>query len=665
MKKYLTIVIITMLIMNAAFYSVLADSVTAEQAVYSQGDGSLENPYIITTAKELDAVRENLSAHYKLGNDIDLTEYLAEGGEGCLKWGEAGWEPIGKPDDLGYECFTGSFDGAYHIISGLWINRADTSGIGLFGGTNSYDGYITIQNLGIELAEKGIVGRTNVGGLVGYSACEIRNCYVSATAAGSSIKGAGSLGGLIGSQGPAKGLYNCYAEVDVISEENGFLNGRCVGGLIGLASGHMEYCYATGNVKGFSSCGGLVGDLSEMAAVLNCYATGNVTGSGDNIGGLVGYFYYGHMDYSYSTGTVQGKNYVGGLIGKQAGLSTVSNCYSSSKVIVSEDYAGGLVGAQISPPYLNNFNSIDDCYVEGSVETSGEHCGAVSGYVDEESTVSNSLRINIFTMNGSEISVNDENSHPDKIHGGATSETMHIVPPIINAVLSETEMTDKPVTVKLNIASHDEIHSLNYVKADKRPLNSLIAAVSCNTELNQVINSPVISDYYNAAGYPNDDLNVQGIKDNSFEINQNGRYIVYAEDKAGNKSFMCIDVDNINADEPVSDYPYEIKKLAAVSQDGNELIAFPESQSFIMNIEVLKNGGEHSDGYLIAAVYDTHGTLIDCVSDSMASRQDSSFRFNIPAQPQTIGSVKVFIWSSFNSMIPLAKTEILNFNQAA
>lgn len=38
------------------------------------GNGTLENPYIITSARELDEIRNNLSAHYKLGNDIDLTE---------------------------------------------------------------------------------------------------------------------------------------------------------------------------------------------------------------------------------------------------------------------------------------------------------------------------------------------------------------------------------------------------------------------------------------------------------------------------------------------------------------------------------------------------------------------------------------------------------------
>mgnify|MGYP000807148984 FL=1 len=94
---------------------------------------------IITSARELDEIRNNLSAHYKLGNDIDLTEYLSDVGEGYAKWNKEGWEPIGKPDGSRNGYFTGSFEGAYHIISGLWINRTDSDNIGLFGGVNSYN----------------------------------------------------------------------------------------------------------------------------------------------------------------------------------------------------------------------------------------------------------------------------------------------------------------------------------------------------------------------------------------------------------------------------------------------------------------------------------------------------------------------------------------------
>ena len=50
---------------------------------------------IIRTSEELDAVRNNLSAHYTLGNSIELTDYLAYGGAGYVKWSTSGWKSLG------------------------------------------------------------------------------------------------------------------------------------------------------------------------------------------------------------------------------------------------------------------------------------------------------------------------------------------------------------------------------------------------------------------------------------------------------------------------------------------------------------------------------------------------------------------------------------------
>jgi len=49
-------------------------------AAFSGGGGSATDPYIVTTAEQLDAVRDDMAAHYKLGNNIDLSDYLANAG---------------------------------------------------------------------------------------------------------------------------------------------------------------------------------------------------------------------------------------------------------------------------------------------------------------------------------------------------------------------------------------------------------------------------------------------------------------------------------------------------------------------------------------------------------------------------------------------------------
>ena len=50
---------------------------------FAGGSGTSADPFIVTTPAMLDAVRDNLSSHFRLGNDIDLTAYLASGGGGC------------------------------------------------------------------------------------------------------------------------------------------------------------------------------------------------------------------------------------------------------------------------------------------------------------------------------------------------------------------------------------------------------------------------------------------------------------------------------------------------------------------------------------------------------------------------------------------------------
>ena len=171
-----------------------------------------DNIYIITTPEQLDAVRDNLSANYKLGADIDLEDYLYYGGAGYDKWGEAGWEPIGT--------FTGSLDGAGYKITGLWIDRPSSDNIGLFG----YISNATIKSIGIESANRGIKGNYHVGGMAGYvnNGSTITNCYVIGV-----IRGSSYIGSMAGTVDKGSIVNNCYVY--------GFVSGNAyLGGVAGF-----------------------------------------------------------------------------------------------------------------------------------------------------------------------------------------------------------------------------------------------------------------------------------------------------------------------------------------------------------------------------------------------------------------------------------------------
>jgi hypothetical protein len=84
--------------------------------------------------------------------------------------------------------------------------------------------------------------------------------------------------------------------------------------------------YATGDISGTSSIGGLIGDFSGGSnAVANSYAIGDVSGE-SLIGGLIGDSYASITD-SYASGRVTGNSNTGGLVGAKADTATITTSY--------------------------------------------------------------------------------------------------------------------------------------------------------------------------------------------------------------------------------------------------------------------------------------------------------------------------------------------------
>lgn len=230
------------------------ERVVTEHSVieFSGGEGTIDSPYLIENPEQLNKVRGNLSAHYKLIQDINLAEW--------------DWIPIGT--DM--RPFQGGFDGNGKVISNLTINLPDQDGVGLFGkiGGSSYKTYI--KNVGLENVN--IKGDRFVGALVGHvilggsGGKKVSNSYVKN---GNVTAGYGTAGGLIGALGQAEELQNSYA-VDVNVEGS-----TTVGGLVGIQNGNMENVYSIGEVKPTYfpeyNIGGLVGSSFVNAKNENAY----------------------------------------------------------------------------------------------------------------------------------------------------------------------------------------------------------------------------------------------------------------------------------------------------------------------------------------------------------------------------------------------------------
>ena len=311
-----------------------------------------------------------LDGHYVLNQDIDAAETATwNGGKGFL--------PIGKNTEVpwDYPGFSGLFDGQGHTISGLAVTQAEDNGIeasylvGLFGVVTG-----EIRNLG--LSDFMVTGANNVGGLAGENKGTVANCHASGTARGVGVTGLliganfgivtdchaagvstvrdGSLGGLIGVNGNTGEVTRCYAEGTVGRE------GACtnIGGLIGDNDGTVVGCYSTCSVLGHGFLGGLIGDNNSLVHVKDCYATGSLFGNAF-VGGLIGSHNEGTVTNCHASGAVNAMLCAGGLVAVNFG--EISDCYATGDVkgTFQNSEVGGLIGLNEGP--------VSGCHAEGDV----------------------------------------------------------------------------------------------------------------------------------------------------------------------------------------------------------------------------------------------------------------------------------------------------------
>jgi hypothetical protein len=252
--------------------------------------------------------------------------------------------------------------------------------------SNSYNNSDSITNCystGNVSADSG----SYVGGLVGYynhsnnyyySDDSITNCYSTGNVNGPS--NSQYVGGLVGYLEYVVIVTNCYSMGAVSGDVY-------VGGLVGSGGKSLTNCYSTGAVSGTEYVGGLEGISGGISSITNCYSTGAVSGTLNSkyVGGIVG-DNSGSIIRCSSTGTISGSSnsqYIGGLAGHNSTLFFnpvgITDCYSTGTVSGTQ-YIGGLVGTN------DNGGKITDCYSAGMVSGSSNFGGLV-GYDDGSGSV--------------------------------------------------------------------------------------------------------------------------------------------------------------------------------------------------------------------------------------------------------------------------------------
>lgn len=320
----------------------------ADSPVSLQKDGDW---YLIEFPGQLWEMEKDMSAGYRLVNDLDLHGY------------EGGLRPIGRPPVGNIEPFRGHFDGNNYTISGLKITNDSLSNSGLFA---EIDRAGKIENLTIEDAT--VRGKENVGILAGVC----RGTVYRVKSSGE-VYGAKVVGGLIG-------LLD-MGTIEKSSSSAEVSGGDALGGLVGLSeSGEINSSFAEGDVynqsgfdpPGARGLGGLVGQAVDANQIDQVYATGNVNGFyGSRAGGLFGSIYSldesSAVSNAFASGTVRG-TYVGGLIGSTNGSVEIKHCLALGEV--TGPYRGGMVGT--SSKQTNFISSYYDYQTTGVNRTIGD-----------------------------------------------------------------------------------------------------------------------------------------------------------------------------------------------------------------------------------------------------------------------------------------------------
>lgn len=356
-------------------------------AVTLEGEGTATEPYLISTAADLCAFRDEVNS----GANKSTSTLCAKLVENITL--DEDWTPIGKATDTysSYVAYGGTFDGGSYTISGLKIDSNDQC--------QALFGYVkggTIKNLKVA----GSVTSSNqyTAGIVAYgNPVTVTNCTneVSVTAT---------------KKGYAAGVVAyAYTNSEVMDcTNNGAIIGcgDYVGGIVGAGSGikTISNCFNSGSVNnngkpgGYAYCtGGIAGNVSSSSTVTRCGNTGVVTSTIKRTGGVVGGA-AGTISACFNTGTVTGIYGVGGVAGGASAKNVkITDCYNTGAVICETPSAtftdsnakgvGGIIG---DPSSTSNTGIVlTNCYNAGTVKNNYTTADVVVGGVIGSSAAKN------------------------------------------------------------------------------------------------------------------------------------------------------------------------------------------------------------------------------------------------------------------------------------
>ncbi len=350
-------------------------------------DGTAAKPYLIADRYQMKAISlTSTKQYYKMVEDVDMKD--------------VDWSPLNptSPYELQID-----FDGNGKTIKNFSSTGTYASFAGVLNGA-FYN--VTFDHAKISTSEKnagvvaGYLGHSDYPGVIGV-------CHDVTVANSTLDSDKGYFGGIVGRvANPGADINNCKIINSTITGKGSY-TGAIIGAMMSDAY-YVTNCSADSDVtvtaSGVQHVGGLIGRITEACTVEKCSFSGSVTG-GHDVGGIVGSTAAAALVIRncYSSGTVQGASAYqrcGGIVGELSANASVINCYSTASVSTSR-VCGGIVGRACNAKWDITFdsnNTISKCIAFNSsvsAMSTGIYgsSGAIVGYTSFKNILADCYRL--------------------------------------------------------------------------------------------------------------------------------------------------------------------------------------------------------------------------------------------------------------------------------
>ena len=390
------------------------------------GSGTAADPWQVADYEDLKNVGFDpytMDGHYRLVADIDAKKSKAE----VVSYSDSaqvrGFKPIGQlfpntasaAESRGRNKtvpFSGSFNGAGHTISNLFIVNYIDNPMGFFVVLDSsarvdsltfkdyhlkgaYAGGIVGKNYGsineVHVKADTLIFSTSSGGIASENYGTIVNSSFTGMLSGAYLGGIAyenfgtiskcemtlvngidgieltMFGGIAhknrGSIEDCKASGGVHAAVNIggIASENYGIVERCSSSVDIVGAGGTTFEGL--QVKNIAAIGGLV--AIDSGKIFHSHSSGNITASANNVGGFVGVT-FGEIVGCSASGTVKTVAFSGAFVGTNRGK--IDSSFATGKIVGSA-YLGGFAGY--------NFGEIKASHAEGNVESTGTCAGGL------------------------------------------------------------------------------------------------------------------------------------------------------------------------------------------------------------------------------------------------------------------------------------------------